>query len=130
MTGSLSLTPTRQPIPYDAPAGAEIALRFGDVGRGIAVFLAAVAACSPYLKGLMLREDSWLRAALGQPVDAVLPPEFAAMEELSVEALGPGLRQAKRRVALWTALCDLGGVWTLEEVTAALTLLADRAVEI
>ena len=130
MTGPLSLTPTRQPIPYDAPAGAEIALRFGDVGRGIAGFLAAVAACSPYLKGLMLREESWLRAALGQPVDAVLPPEFAAMEELSVEALGPGLRQAKRRVALWTALCDLGGVWTLEEVTAALTRLADRAVDI
>ena len=130
MTGPLSLTPTRQPIPYDAPAGAEIALRFGDVGRGIAGFLAAVAACSPYLKGLMLREESWLRAALGQPVDAVLPPEFAAMEELSVEALGPGLRQAKRRVARWTALCDLGGVWTLEEVTAALTRLADRAVDI
>jgi [glutamine synthetase] adenylyltransferase / [glutamine synthetase]-adenylyl-L-tyrosine phosphorylase len=40
-----------------------------------------------------------------------------------------GLREAKRRTALLVALSDLGGVWALEEVTAALTRLADTAVE-
>ena len=130
MTGPLAQNLTCQPIPFDGPSGGEIAERFGDEGSLIAGFLAAVAACSPYLKGLMLREESWLRVALHQPVDAVLPPEFAAMEDLTADTLAPGLRQAKRRVALWTALCDLGGVWTLEAVTAALTRLADRAVDI
>ena len=130
MTGPLAQNLTCQPIPFDGLSGGEIAERFGDEGSLIAGFLAAVAACSPYLKGLMLREESWLRVALHQPVDAVLPPEFAAMEDLTADTLAPGLRQAKRRVALWTALCDLGGVWTLEAVTAALTRLADRAVDI
>ena len=33
-------------------------------------------------------------------------------------------------MALWTALADLGGVWTLEQVTGALTDLADRATDL
>ncbi|MBC7736069.1 MAG: glutamine-synthetase adenylyltransferase, partial [Candidatus Saccharibacteria bacterium] len=40
------------------------------------------------------------------------------------------LRRAKRRVALWTGLCDLGGVWDLEAVTGALTDLADACVAV
>ncbi|WP_225029018.1 [protein-PII] uridylyltransferase family protein, partial [Xinfangfangia pollutisoli] len=40
------------------------------------------------------------------------------------------LRQAKRRAALLVALADLGGVWSLEQVTGALTALADRAVDL
>ena len=40
----------------------------------------------------------------------------AGFEALSADDLGPALpRQAP--VALWTALADLGGVWTLEQVT-------------
>jgi [glutamine synthetase] adenylyltransferase / [glutamine synthetase]-adenylyl-L-tyrosine phosphorylase len=35
----------------------------------------------------------------------------------------------KARVALIAGLADLGGVWTLDEVTGALTRLADRAVD-
>ena len=47
-----------------------------------------------------------------------------------IRGLGQGLRRAKRRAALLTALCDLGGVWSLDEVTGALTRLADRAVDL
>ena len=38
------------------------------------------------------------------------------------------LRRAKQKLALLVALADLGGVWSLEEVTAALTDFADAAV--
>ena len=41
--------------------------------------------------------------------------------------LSARLRRAKRRVALLAALADLGGVWSLDQVTGALTDLADRA---
>ena len=43
--------------------------------------------------------------------------------------LGTTLREAKSRAALIIALADLGGVWGLEEVTGALTGLADAACE-
>ena len=40
------------------------------------------------------------------------------------------LRGAKRRLALITALADLGGVWPLETVTETLTRFADLAVQL
>ena len=119
---------SRQPRPYDPSAGADILDRFE--GQDAATFLAAVAACAPYLKGLMLREEGFLRASLAMDPAAVLDPEFAALEGLTTDTLASGLRQAKRRVALWSALCDLGGIWPLEQVTGALTRLADRAVDV
>ena len=45
-------------------------------------------------------------------------------------ALATSLRIARRRAALLIALADLGGVWGLDEVTGALTALADRAVQL
>ncbi len=121
---------TRGPRPYDPTAGADIAERFGGLGGPVPGFLADVAACSPYLKGLMLQEADWLLAALAMEVEAVMPQVMAEVQALTVEALPVGLRQAKRRVALWTGLADLGGVWTLEQVTGALTALADAAVDL
>ena len=40
-----------------------------------------------------------------------------------------GLRRARRRHALLVGLCDLAGLWPLEQVTQALTGLAERSVE-
>ena len=39
------------------------------------------------------------------------------------------LRRGKARLHLLTALCDLGGVWDLDQVTGALTDYADAAVQ-
>ena len=115
-------------LPFDAAAGAEAAARFADLG--IVEFLTLVAGGSPYLKGLMLREEAFLRGALALDVDAVVAAEIALVADLPLEALATGLRQAKRRVALWTGLCDLGGVWDLAQVTRAMTVLADAAVAV
>ena len=38
------------------------------------------------------------------------------------------MRRAKRVVALATAVADLGGIWRLEQVTAALSDLAEAAL--
>ena len=121
---------TRSPIPFDTAQAAEARAAFADLAPPVTELIAGVSGCSPYLKALMTREADWLRRAVSEGPDAALLAEWARIEALPLEDLGPGLRQAKRRVALLTALCDLGGVWPLERVTAALTDLADRAVHL
>ncbi|SMH55792.1 glutamine-synthetase adenylyltransferase [Maritimibacter sp. HL-12] len=117
---------TRCPIPFDREHGAEAAARFADLAPELVELLTGAAGCSPYLKGLMEREDDWLRAALaGTPEDAF---EAAIAPEGEGDP-GDPLRRTKRRVALLTGLADLAGVWSLEEVTGALTRFADLATD-
>ena len=122
---------TRSPIAFDKEAAADVVRAFGDLAPEVAGLLAETAGCSPYLKGLMGREGEWLRGALaGAPEVAMAAVLAAPVGVEGAEALGEALRTAKRRAALLTALCDLGGVWRLEEVTGALTCLADLSVEL
>ena len=118
---------TRLPIAFDLAAAADLRAELSGFTPQVMDLLAATAGCSPYLRGLMLREADWLRAAVEAP-EAALDATLAAADALTAEALPLALRQAKRRVALLAALCDLGGAWSLEEVTGALTRLADKAV--
>ncbi len=130
MTTNFATRLTRQPVAYDAAAGADARAGFADLPPEVAGLIAGVAGCSPFLKGLMAQEAGWLREALAGPPEAALAEVLAGLEGQSSATLGSVLRGAKRRVALLTALCDLGGVWTLEQVTGALTDLADRAVHL
>jgi glutamate-ammonia-ligase adenylyltransferase len=120
---------TRLPIAFDPAAAAGLRADLEGFAPEVMELLSATAGCSPYLRGLMLREGDWLRAAVEAP-DAALETALSAPDGLSAEDLPLALRQAKRRVALLAALCDLGGVWSLEEVTGALTRLADKAVHL
>lgn len=121
---------TRCPIPHDTDRGADLAARFADLAPELRALISGTAGCSPYLAGLMEREADWLAPALaGAPEDA-LAAELARVAAEPGEALGSELRRAKRRLALLTALADLGGVWPLETVTGALTQLADAAVDL
>ena len=120
---------TRLPIAFDRAAAADLRADLPGFAPEVMELMAATAGCSPYLRGLMLREADWLRAAVEAP-DAALATTLAAADTLTAEALPLALRQAKRRVALLAALCDLGGAWTLEQVTGALTALADKAVHL
>jgi glutamate-ammonia-ligase adenylyltransferase len=124
---------SRLPIPHD-PARGQVAVDLlGPLDDRLAELIRGAAGCSPYLSGLIQLEAGWLTAMLTQPdtegVD-IVQRETEGFDALSAEALGPALRRAKRRVALWTGLADLGGVWTLEQVTGALTRLADRATDL
>ncbi|MBS0563925.1 MAG: glutamine-synthetase adenylyltransferase [Proteobacteria bacterium] len=119
---------TRSPLVHDPDRAAEALARFAAEPPEVRGLLAGAAGCSPFLAGLIGREADWLDAALALPPEEVLAGELARVRGLGSEALGPALRLAKGRVALLAALCDLGGAWTLEEVTGALTALADAAV--
>ncbi len=121
---------TRQPLIHDRAAAQDIAATFADMPPEVRDLLASTASCSPFLKGLMRHEGDWLRAALSIPPEQALDQIMADIAPLALDQLPGGLRRAKRRVALLTALADLGGVWRLEEVTAALTHLADTAVDL
>ena len=121
---------TRVPRAYDAAPAADVALTFADLAPEVRALLSGTAGCSPYLWGLMTREAVWLREALAGAPEAAIDGVLQPLAELPLDSLGAGLRVAKRRVALVTALADLGGVWALEQVTGALTALSDRAVDL
>lgn len=91
-------------------------------------FLSALAGQSAYLRRLVSREQNWLERIIYLVPDEVLN-ELLAPQNISLDELLVLLRIRKRRIALLTALCDLGGVWSLDQVTQALTKFADFACD-
>ena len=120
---------TRSPIPFDPARGQDAAEPFGDFSNEVRGLIAGAAGCSPYIAGLLARDGAWLRDVLDHP-DAALQDELVRIAQLPLPDLAQGLRVAKRRIALLAGIADLGGVWTLEDVTQALSNLADGAVDV
>ncbi len=127
MSGPLAIQ--RMPRPFDPSLGAEARALVTDVAPEAGELIAGAAGSSPYLKGLIEQEKVWLAQALAQP-DQALAEVMQDARGLPAEQLKPGLRQAKRRMALLTALADLAGAWPLEKVTAALTDFGALAADI
>jgi len=119
---------SRHPVPFDPDRGAEALTHMPDVPVELRPLLAGAAGCSPYLFDLIRREAAWLMTALADPEGAVAET-LAALPTVGLPDLPQALRQAKRRIALLTALADLGGLWPLEEVTGVLSRFADTAVQ-
>ena len=94
--------------------------------------LAALGGNSPFLADLAVREAAALRAFIAEGPDAVAHRALAAIAALPIDAPRPRvaatLRQAKRVIALVTAIADIGGLWPLERVTATLSDLAEAAL--
>ena len=96
--------------------------------------LAGIAEFSPYLFELVRADpqrlirllecdpDAHLATLIAEAKGAVL----AASDEAEVMRL---LRRMKAEAALLTALCDIGGVWPVMRVTAALTEVAVSSVQ-
>ncbi len=120
---------TRLPRAFDPALGAEARALMPDLSGDLAELVAGAAGSSPFLKGLIERETDWLSGALEDPENA-LTGVFDAMRALPPDQLKPGLRLAKRRIALITALADLAGVWRLEKVTGVLTDFAGLACDL
>ncbi|MGQ2991937.1 MAG: bifunctional [glutamine synthetase] adenylyltransferase/[glutamine synthetase]-adenylyl-L-tyrosine phosphorylase [Brevundimonas sp.] len=91
--------------------------------------LAPVFAASPYLFGLARRWPERLREMLEGDPDANLTVLLAETDALDggAETVKAPLRRLKARLHLLTALCDLGGVWDLDQVTGALSAFADAS---
>ena len=119
---------TRAPRPFEPDRGDDAIAALPGLPGELSQLIRGVAGCSPFLRGLMEREAEWTADTLAGSPDEALDRLLAEAGALSPRDAASGLRRAKRRTALLAALADLGGVWTLEEVTGALTRLADTAV--
>ncbi|SLN18967.1 glutamine-synthetase adenylyltransferase [Roseisalinus antarcticus] len=126
---SLAARLTRSPDAFDADRGREAAALYPDLPAELRGLVAGAAGSSPYLCGLLHRERDWFAAACDAP-EAAFEAELARLEDFELADLGTELRRAKRRVALLTGMADLGGAWSLEEVTLVLSRLADSAVDL
>ena len=120
---------TRCPDPFDPDHGAEARACLPEFSGQVSDLIAGAGGCSPYLKGLIEAERDWLAGALDDP-EAAVEAVLADLPDTAPENMAKALRGAKRRIALLTALADLGGVWPLETVTETLTRLADMAVSL
>ncbi|MBE0412824.1 glutamine-synthetase adenylyltransferase [Yoonia sp.] len=118
----------RCPKPFDPARGDDALQHLPDLPPDVAALIRGTAGCSPYLAGLIAQEAPWLRSALDDPEKAVAQL-LADVAHIDLDQLTTELRRAKRRIALIAAVCDLGGVWSLEQVTQVLTDLADAAVQ-
>ena len=129
------------PPPADTAAAARLVERFGALGRAEArmvrdpalhAMLLALGGNAPFLADLALREVVALRQAVRDGPDAVVAAVLAGLAGIPPTMpraqLAARLRAAKRVVALVVALADIGGLWPLDRVTAALSDLAEAAV--
>jgi len=116
--------------PEQAAAIADIIVRFP---RAKTILL-GIAEFSPYLFDLVRADAARLirllacdpEAHLAQLIERTSRDVSAAPNEADVMQL---LRRAKSEAALLIALCDVGGVWPVMRVTAALTDLAVASVQ-
>ena len=94
----------------------------------------AIGTNSPYLSDLARRESATVEAIRIQGPDVVCDAALLALSRTEAGAprrdVAAAMRLAKRHIALATALADIGGLWTLEQVTGALSDLADTALRV
>ena len=114
------------PLPFEPAVAEEVLARFPNVTLQLRSLLRGMAGSSSFLRSLLEIETEWFTTILD------LYPDTAFEEILeNIDAPLPyGLRKAKRRVALLLAVCDLGGIWSLKEITERLTHFADLAVDL
>ncbi len=135
--------PENWPSPYDTGAAERLIERFTELGRtesrlaarpAVAAMLRCLGGNSPYLADLAIRESISLRAiATGGPdqvVDATLKELKGIVPATRRDKVAAAMRRAKRIVALATAVADIGGIWTLERVTATLSDLAEATLSL
>jgi glutamate-ammonia-ligase adenylyltransferase len=94
--------------------------------------VASIAEASPYLWDLIRADPDRFAAILDAAPDqrfaSVLADARSAGEAVAEADAMRLLRRAKAEAALLIALADIGGVWPVERVTAALTEFADAAL--
>ncbi|MEN5082219.1 bifunctional [glutamine synthetase] adenylyltransferase/[glutamine synthetase]-adenylyl-L-tyrosine phosphorylase [Bosea sp. TWI1241] len=119
---------------HDAEAGAALAAHFA-AHAASRDLVAGLLAHSPFLTQIMRRDPAGLLASLTTAPearrDALLAgvARFGTPETATAELMRE-LRRFRQAMALLVALADIGGVWSVETVTAALSATADMAVKL
>jgi glutamate-ammonia-ligase adenylyltransferase len=122
---------------FDSGRAERTLSELADAAPGLArsefrALIAAAAGNSPYLARLIVKEHDFLaRFETEGPkvLDGLAADALAIEHETDVDLAMQRLRVAKRRTALAVALADIGGLFDLEKVTAALTRFADASVK-
>ena len=96
--------------------------------------LSALFGNSAFLGSLVSREADFFLQLLDQGPDSCLAQVLRGLREplaatTRQEQVSKELRIAKRRVALLTAVADISGFWSLDQITRALSDLADAALD-
>ncbi|HML08996.1 MAG TPA: bifunctional [glutamine synthetase] adenylyltransferase/[glutamine synthetase]-adenylyl-L-tyrosine phosphorylase [Xanthobacteraceae bacterium] len=99
----------------------------------LAELFAGIAEAAPFLWQLIESDAARLVRLLKRDPDAALAALLAAAERAAAKARSQGelmgvLRHMKAEAALLIALTDIGGVWPVVRVTAALTAVAETAL--
>ncbi|WDR06377.1 bifunctional [glutamine synthetase] adenylyltransferase/[glutamine synthetase]-adenylyl-L-tyrosine phosphorylase [Devosia rhodophyticola] len=133
MTIALSPLPTIDHPDFD--------LWLADLPAAVQGGISAAAPClgpllqsAPYLLDLARINPEWLAEALASDADTAFRSILAEVESVGKSAadedeLAPVLRIAKGRTALLAAVAETGGAWTTAQSTAALSDLADAALD-
>jgi [glutamine synthetase] adenylyltransferase / [glutamine synthetase]-adenylyl-L-tyrosine phosphorylase len=113
-------------------AGKAIASLLQDYAR-LASLLGGIAETSPYLWDLVRADPARFLRLISGDADAALTALLVTAREAAAAAkttaeLMRVLRRAKAEAALLVALADIGGVWPVARVTAALTEVAEMAL--
>ena len=116
----------------DKEAGLRLAVALPEKSKARAL-LEGIADSSPFLweiaksdpRALAQLLEASPEASLVRIVEAVGKPARAAKSD---DAVMRALRKMRREAALLIGLTDIGGVWTVMEVTHALTRIADTAI--
>lgn len=116
-----------------APNQADAVRAIADLHPPVKTILLGIAEASPYLFDLIRADATRLLGLLGADphrhlralIDRTAIGAAAATADTDVMQL---LRRTKAEAALLIALCDLGGVWPVRQVTQALTELAAVSV--
>ncbi len=132
---------TAWPRPFDHAAAARLVAHFTAVKNTTSALLArpgfrpmleAIGGNSPYLAELAVREAEALQACFangpGSVVEGAIEQARSHPPTAPRRVIASVLRAGKRRVALASALADIGGLWSLEDVTAALSDYAEAAL--
>ncbi|WP_376100396.1 bifunctional [glutamine synthetase] adenylyltransferase/[glutamine synthetase]-adenylyl-L-tyrosine phosphorylase [Roseomonas sp. CCTCC AB2023176] len=135
--------PPGPPAPHDPAAANRLIEDFSERGAAGAAFavsasgaalLAALGGHSPFLADLAVREQATLIRFDEAGADAAFAAATAPLGRVDTGAstaqLGAMLRQARRQAALVIAAADLTGAWNLDQVTGALSTLAETSIDL
>ena len=114
-------------------ADRDFALQF-PASAGGGAMLRCICGASPFLESCAIAHQSFVRdlweSGPDRCVDAIVDGLRSLPVDSSEQEVGRTLRRARRRIALAVGLADIAGIWSLREVTGALSEFARAACSV
>ena len=127
----------RAPRPFDGAAATHLREAWGADWSSLAAdesaLIEGAAGCSPYLQRMMQRSPATVLEILGTPPEAMIEAACAAAKKAGAlevrDEVMRGLRAAKEKAALSTALADIAGAADALEAAEWISQFADAATD-